>query len=309
MLSHDQNFKNLIADYALQALHFILPAQTRDWPEDVRVSLIRQEQLKDRLGDSFRELDIPLRVEFPDGSREALIIVIENESRDRAEFLQYLAIVCIHISMQLKTRRIVPIAFYPFRTKPLAESFSLGDDESDYLEFSCRSCVLGTMNARDFEASRNIVARLCLPLMAHDPADKIMMVTRAYEGLAALEPDIGKRIKYAEFVGMYAALDKEEELEFREKYVEHSPFREDIMSLTEIWKEQGEAKGIEKGIEKGKELGKATGKAEGSVATILELFSEGFLSADVARARLTALQQQGTAPRELVESALAQISK
>ena len=111
MPSHDQNFKNLIADYSRQALNFMLPDQTRNWPDDVRVSLIRQEQLKDRLGDSFRELDIPLRVEFPDGSREALVIVIENESRDRAEFLQYLAIVCIHISMQMKTCRIVPDRF------------------------------------------------------------------------------------------------------------------------------------------------------------------------------------------------------
>ena len=93
------------------------------------------------------------------------------------------------------------------------------------------------------------------------------------------------------------------------------------MSLTDIWKEQGEARGIEKGIQKGKELGrsegkaegkaegKVEGKAEGAIATILALFTEGFLSADVARARLIALQQQGTAPRELIESALAQISK
>jgi hypothetical protein len=303
MPSHDQNFKNLIGDYLLQALRFIVPEVTRAWPDDVSVTLIRQEQFKDRLGDTFKELDIPIYVEFPDGSREALVIVVENESRDRPEFLHYLAIVCLHISMQRKTNRVVPIAFYPFQNRPLAERLTLSDDERKYLDFNCLTCILGTMQARDYERSKNIVARLCLPLMARDPADKLLMVTRAYEGLAELEPDTSKRIKYSEFVGMYAALDIAEAQEFREKYVDESPFKEDLMSLTQIWKEEGKAEGIAEGIAQGK----AQGKAEGAVNMITDMHASGTLTAAQARAQLNLLALRDDVPMSLVNASLLKI--
>ena len=41
---------------------------------------MRQEQLQERLGERFRELDIPLLVEWPDGRREAILFVIEEET-------------------------------------------------------------------------------------------------------------------------------------------------------------------------------------------------------------------------------------
>jgi hypothetical protein len=36
--------------------------------------------LKERLGERFRELDVPLLVEWPDGRREALLFVLEEET-------------------------------------------------------------------------------------------------------------------------------------------------------------------------------------------------------------------------------------
>ena len=299
MTSHDQHFKNLIGDYLLQSLKMMLPDLTASWPADVRIVPIRQEQLKARMGDTFRELDIPVAVEFPDQSRKALVIVIEIESKDREEFLYYLSIVCTHVAMLLKTRRIIPVAFYPFRSAPLAESFTLGDDDTDYQVFRCRSCVLGTMQARDYESSKNLVARLCLPLMKHDPAEKLLMVTRAYEALAEFEPDAGKRIKYAEFVGLYADLSKDEETEFREIYVDQSPYRENIMTLTEIWEERGEVRGEARG--------EVRGRAIGQVEVIMGMYADGELSAESARARLSKLLLKDAVPKELIENALKKI--
>lgn len=37
--------------------------------ETARITPIRQEQLQERLGERFRELDVPLLVEWPDGGR------------------------------------------------------------------------------------------------------------------------------------------------------------------------------------------------------------------------------------------------
>ncbi|MFT3758661.1 hypothetical protein [Thauera sp.] len=60
--SHDQNFKNLILDYPRQALAFFAPDEAMHIDESVRITPIRQEQLKNRLGDRFHELDVPLLV-------------------------------------------------------------------------------------------------------------------------------------------------------------------------------------------------------------------------------------------------------
>ena len=62
---HDQNFKNLILDYPREALAFFAQEETGEDLNQARIIPIRQEQLKDRLGDRFRELDVPLLVEWP----------------------------------------------------------------------------------------------------------------------------------------------------------------------------------------------------------------------------------------------------
>lgn len=69
-MNHDQNFKNLILDYPRQALEFFAAAEAGplEW-ETARITPVRQEQLQERLGERFRELDTPLLVEWPDGRR------------------------------------------------------------------------------------------------------------------------------------------------------------------------------------------------------------------------------------------------
>ena len=82
-MDHDQNFKNLILDYPREALAFFAEEEAEGIDNSVRVVPVRQEQLKERLGERFRELDVPLLVEWPDGSREALLFVLEEESEVR----------------------------------------------------------------------------------------------------------------------------------------------------------------------------------------------------------------------------------
>jgi hypothetical protein len=74
-MSHDQNFKNLIIDYPHKAAQFFAADEAADVDERVRIIPIREEWLKERLGDRFRELDVPLLVEWPDGRREAVLFV------------------------------------------------------------------------------------------------------------------------------------------------------------------------------------------------------------------------------------------
>ena len=79
---HDQNFKNLILDYPCEALKFFAGEEANDL-DKARILPIRQERLKERLGERFRELDVPLLVEWPNGEREVILFVVEEESENR----------------------------------------------------------------------------------------------------------------------------------------------------------------------------------------------------------------------------------
>ena len=54
-LTHDQNFKNLILDYPRQSLEFFAAEESGEMTPEVRITPVRQEQMKDRLGDHFHE--------------------------------------------------------------------------------------------------------------------------------------------------------------------------------------------------------------------------------------------------------------
>ncbi|MCP4696780.1 MAG: hypothetical protein GY862_08015, partial [Gammaproteobacteria bacterium] len=75
MAVHDQNFKNLILDYPRASIEFFAAKEAEGIHENTRIVPVRQEQLQERLGERFRELDTPLLVEWPGGRREALVFV------------------------------------------------------------------------------------------------------------------------------------------------------------------------------------------------------------------------------------------
>jgi len=62
-MNHDQNFKNLIIDYPIDALRLFAPNESMDLSRAVSVTPVRQEQLKQHLSDGHRELDVPLLIE------------------------------------------------------------------------------------------------------------------------------------------------------------------------------------------------------------------------------------------------------
>ena len=82
-VSHDQNFKNLILDYPRDALAFFATEEAPLPEDDVEIIPARQEQLQERLGTHYRELDVPLLVEWADGRREAILFVLEEETNWR----------------------------------------------------------------------------------------------------------------------------------------------------------------------------------------------------------------------------------
>ena len=111
-LSHDHNFKNVILDYPIQSIQFFAPEEAKAINQSVRIIPVRQEQLKDRLGDRFRELDTPIMVEWSNGKRAAIVFIFEEETEPGRFSIRRLVCYCSDLSELLKTDRIVPIVIF-----------------------------------------------------------------------------------------------------------------------------------------------------------------------------------------------------
>ena len=239
-VSHDQNFKNLILDYPRQALAFFAPREAQGIDDSVTITPIREELLKNRLGDRFHELDVPLLVQWPDGRREALLFVLEEES-DPARFsIHRLVVYSATLAELWKTTRVVPVVIFLRRGRHIPRSLALGSEHHAYLRFDYLACVLADTPAERWLDSDNLVARLNLPNMRWPRKRRIELYAQAIRGLLSLEPDIEKRLKYLGFVDIYGGLDDNE----RELYAERYPQENRSMTgLTERLRQEGKQEG------------------------------------------------------------------
>ncbi|MCP4699758.1 MAG: hypothetical protein GY862_23345, partial [Gammaproteobacteria bacterium] len=211
MAVHDQNFKNLILDYPRAAIEFFAAKEAEGIHENTRIVPVRQEQLQERFGERFRELDTPLLVEWPDGQREALVFVFEEESEPSRFSVHRLIHYCVDLSELLQTTRIVPVVIFLKRgKKPHSGRFKLSGDYGTTLNFRYQVCDLGRLPAGRYAASDNIAARLNLPNMRSHPKRRVERYAQAVNGLVKLEPRLDYRLKYLDFIEGYACLDEEE---------------------------------------------------------------------------------------------------
>ncbi|EIC22611.1 RpnC/YadD family protein [Thiorhodovibrio frisius] len=220
-MSHDQNFKNLILDYPRQAIEFAAASEVARLGEEVRILPLREEQLKERLGDRFRELDVPLLLEWPDGRRQALLFVFEEETEPKRFSIHRLAHYCLDLAELYHTERVVPVVIFLHPGK-FDETLTLGSDTRDYLQFSYLAWPLFGLKARDYFDSPNLVARLNLPNMRYAPEEKVEVYAQAVRGLRTLEPDRERQIKYLDFVDIYANLDETERQRYQQHYAEET---------------------------------------------------------------------------------------
>ena len=219
-ISHDQNFKNVILDYPRQALAFFAPEEAPGPADDVRILPLRQEQLQERLGQRYHELDTPLRVEWADGRRDAVVFALEEETDGGRFSAHRLARYCLDVAELFDTNRVVPVSIF-LRAAPTPGTLVLGTERRRYLTFDHLSCRLAAMDAGEWRDSDNPVALVNLPNMRR-PADmdRVDVFAQAVHGLQALEPDGGKLVKYARFIDIYAALTENEQESYRRRYPE-----------------------------------------------------------------------------------------
>ena len=235
MVDHDQNFKNLILDYPQQALRFFANKEIDDDLSDARIIPLREEQLKESLGDRYRRLDVPLLVEWPDGRRLGLLFVLEEETEIRRFSIYRLAHYCLDLAELMKTERIVPVVVFLRSGRKQPELLQLGSDKQTYLEFRYLSCYLYQLSANDYCESENIVVRLNLPNMRYAPEARLKIYAAAQRGLASLESNPNLQSKYSDYIDLYADLTEEELNEYRDHYLDEGG----IMGLSQILRQEG----------------------------------------------------------------------
>ena len=116
------------------------------------------------LGDSFRELDCPLKIEWPDGRRDILLFALEEETEPRSFSIFRLIRYCLDLAELFKTRRVVPVVIF-LRPGTYEQQIQLGSEFTHYLNFHYIACHLPKLSYQDYRESDNIVARLNLPNM------------------------------------------------------------------------------------------------------------------------------------------------
>lgn len=269
-MSHDQNFKNLIVDYPRESIAFFAAAESRAVDDGARILPIREEQLKERLGERFRELDVPLLVEWPDGRRAALLFVFEEETEPKRFSLHRLVHYCLDLADLCGTDRVIPVVIF-LHPGGYATRLRLGSANAAYLDFHCIDCALFALPAREHLDSRNLVARLNLPNMAYAPEDKLEVYASAMRGLRELEPDPERCLKYLDFIDIYAALDENERDLYTQRYPREAA---DMSGFAQRFIEQGIEQGIERGIEQGIEQGVQRGEARMLMSLLRLRFGE-----------------------------------
>lgn len=243
-MDHDQAFKNLFLDYPVAALEFFAAAECGQDVRTARIIPIREQQLKERLGDRFRELDVPLLLEWPDGRREAILFVVEEQTDPRKFSIHRLAHYCLDLAELMETERVVPVVVF-LHKGGFAKELHLRGDRDVYLSFRFIYCELARLPAESYFDSDNIVARLNLPNMRFAAERRVEVYARAMAGLFSFEPDWNRQRKYVDFIDGYAELSTEELERYQTEYVADN--EEQNMGLLATIHEKGLQQGVQQG--------------------------------------------------------------
>ncbi len=234
---------------------------------------IRQEQLKERLGDRFRELDVPLLVEWPDGRREALLFVLEEESNSSRFSIGRLVHYCLDLAELYDTDRVVPIVIFLNKAGHVPGRLRLGSDQHTYLDFRYVKSELSALPYELWQDSDNLVARLNLPNMHWPKALKIEIYAKAIRGLLSLEPDWNRRRKYVDFVDIYTDLTDNERQRYEREYQQEN---DEMAGFAERFTSIGLERGLEKGRQEGLEKGREEGRRQEAVNMLTRFLTKRF---------------------------------
>ena len=266
-ISHDQYFKSLITQYPRQALALFDPARFASLDDSVVITPLRQELPPDRLGERFFELDIPLEVRWPDGSRETMVILIEQQTIPSRFRIKKLLMYYVKLSEVLHTDIITPIVIFLRDGRDIPVRLDMGPLDRRHAFFDYIPVILPRWKAIDHLGTDNVVEQVLLTTMSRKNQDKVFILGQAIKALLRLEKNIDNQLNFERFIRTYAPLDAEEERRYNKIYAKEvahmmSVREELISSVREELEARGRLIGREEGIQIGEKLGAVNGQRQ-----------------------------------------------
>ena len=271
-IDHDWIFKNLVQDYPQAVLAFFAADEHIGLDDDIEITFLGQEPPETDMTEGKLVLDMPIRVRWRDGSREDLVILLEEETVPSRFNPERLLGYTVRMMRREQTRRIVQIVI-SVKRGTMEEGLTLGGDHVTTLQFSFLRCHLPDLRAADYAHSANIAVRILTALMDYPstPEARVRVYGQAWQGLLELEPDPDQLVKYLGIIHTYLKLDTTEQQLYARLYPQE---KRHMNQLAESW--------IEKGWHKGLREGRQKGVLDGRQQTLAELLTERFGPLDEA---------------------------
>ena len=240
-VDHDWVFKNLVQDYPQAALAFFAAGEKIGLDDDIEITFLGQEPPEEQMTEGKQILDMPMRVRWRDGSREDLVILLEEETIPSRFNPERLLSYTVRVMRREGTRRALPIVICLKRGKMEAQ-LSLGGDHLHPLQFRIPHWHLASMDAAAYAESPNILARIMTVMMRypHTPEARVRVYGQAWKGILALEPDPDRQIKQLGIMELYLTLNTEERQLLGQQYPQE---KQRMNQLTARWYEEGRIDG------------------------------------------------------------------
>ncbi len=174
------------------------------------------------LGAHYRELDVPLKVEWQDGLHETILFILEEETNWHRFSLHRLGSYCFELAELCKSDCVVPVVIFLHEADSVPASLTLGPKHRSYVTLDYLACKLKAIPYESWQYSDNLVARLNLPNMHIPAGHEINVYHQAIQGLKKLEPDRDKQAKYVDFIDIYARLTDNQLQQWQQQYPEES---------------------------------------------------------------------------------------
>jgi hypothetical protein len=264
-ISYDQETKQLVREYPLEALRFYGRDEGRALPDATRVEFLQQEQISEHLGQGHRLVDVLPLVTLPDGRRQARAFMLEQTSRTGREVVfqvaEYLFKVGYWMEREYGITDIVPVIIFVHPTD-VSTRIEYRSSLRLYGFVDCVACRLADLDAEKEIATGNLVAATNVMSMRYAPERKVALCTAAMRLWNEREEDGARVRKYGEHLLKCAGMTADERVEFfaRIRAMEDAPM---IRTVFDDLRDEGLREGIEKGIEKGREEGLQKGREEG----------------------------------------------
>ena len=271
-IDHDWIFKNLVQDYPQAALAFFAAGEHIGLDDGIEITFLGQEPPETDMTEGKLILDMPIRVRWRDGSREDLVILLEEETVPSRFNPERLLGYTVRMMRREQTRRIVQIVI-SVKRGTMEEGLALGGDHVTTLQFGFLRCHLPALRAADHAHSANIAMRILTVLMDYPstPEARVRVYGQAWQGLLELEQDPDQLVKYLGIIHTYLKLDTTEQQLYARLYPQE---KRHMNQLAESW--------IEKGWHKGLREGRQKGVLDGRQQTLAELLTERFGPLDEA---------------------------